>query len=218
MTQEPSFELVDRTAASVHTLIAEGALRRACTALTSDPPVSPTKTVVEELQRQHPGPTTAHRDDIDKLRSVGLGAVPAIDPHVVRKALATFSSSPRTSHLQEALRHSSSDQTPRLLSEVIQMMLRGEIPEDVRPWVCGVSLMALRKPNNSIRPAAVGETLRRLCSKVAIELMGSSVRSILEPVQVGVHTNLAAKRWCTPPDSGPIPFETTLTGCWRSLT
>ena len=109
MTQEPSFALDDRTADRVHTLIAEGALRRACTALTSDPPVSPTKTVVEELQRQHPGPTTADRDDTDKLRSVGLGAVTAIDPDLVRKALATFSSSLRTSHLQEALRHSSGD-------------------------------------------------------------------------------------------------------------
>ena len=33
-----------------------------------------------------------------------------------------------------------------------------------------------------------GESLRRLCSKVAVELMGSSVRSILEPTQVGVQT------------------------------
>ena len=96
------------------------------------------------------------------------------------------------------------------------MMLRGEIPKDVRPWVCGVSLMALRKPNNFICPVVVGETLRRLCSKVAIEFMGSSVLSILEPVQVACRRILAAKRWCTPPDSGPVPFETTLTGCWCS--
>ena len=193
MVQEPSFELDDRTAAMVHTLIGEGALHRACTAPTSDPPVSPTKTVVEELQRQHLGPTTAHRDGIDELRSVGLGAVPAIDPDLVRKAPATFSSSPLTSHLQEALRHSSGDQTLRLLSMVVQMMLRGEIPEDVWPWVCGVSLMALREPKNSIRPVAVSDTLRRLCSKVAIELMGCSVRSVLEPAQVGEQTNFGCE-------------------------
>ena len=59
---------------------------------------------------------------------MGLGAVPAIDPDLVRKALATFSSWPRSSHLQEALHHSSGVQTLRLLSEVIEMMLRGEIP------------------------------------------------------------------------------------------
>ena len=42
--------------------------------------------------------------------------------------------------------------------------------------------------HRSLRPVAVGESLRRLCSKVAVELMGSSVRSILEPTQVGVQT------------------------------
>ena len=53
--------------------------------------------------------------------------------------------------------------------------------------------MALREPKNSIRPVAVGETLRRLCSKVAIELMGSSVRYILEPAQVGEQTNFGCE-------------------------
>ena len=56
----------------------------------------------------------------------------------------------RPSHLQEALRHASGDQTLRLVSEVIQMMLGFEIPEDICPWICGASLMALRKPNGSI--------------------------------------------------------------------
>ena len=63
----------------------------------------------------------------------------------------------------------------------------------------------------SLRPVAVGESLRRLCSKVAVELMGSSVRSILEPIQVGVQmkagceaiihtTRLCTKSFCDDPD------------------
>ena len=48
-------------------------------------------------------------------------------------------------------------------------------------------LMALRKPNGSLRPVAAG--LRWLCS----ELMGSSIRSILEPIQVGVQTRAGCK-------------------------
>ena len=81
----------------------------------------------------------------------------------------------RPSLLQDALRHSSGDQTLRLLSEVVLLVMKGEIPEDVRPWVCGASLVALRKPNGSLRPVAVGETLRGLSSKVCVELMGSSL-------------------------------------------
>ena len=76
--------------------------------------------------------------------------------------------------IQEATRHASGEQSSRFISEVIQLMLTGEIPEDIRPWLCGASLTALRKPNGPLRPVAMGETLRGLCWKVA--------------VQVGVHT------------------------------
>ena len=96
----------------------------------------------------------------------------------------------RPSHLQDALRcYSSGDQTLRLLSEVVLLVLCGAIPEDIRPWVCGASLVALRKPNGSLRLGA----LRRLCSKVCVDLMGSSLHSILEPVQVGVQTRFGCE-------------------------
>ena len=49
--------------------------------------------------------------------------------------------------------------------------------------------MALRKPSGVLRPIAVGETLRRLTSKIALELVGSKTQSVLEPVQVGVRTS-----------------------------
>ena len=156
---------------------------------------------VEELSSLHAGPTKAHQEAMDQLRDVGPGAVPVIDPDMVRKALSSFfptsgagPSGLRPSHLQEVLRHSSGDQTLRLISEVIQLMLRGEIQDDIRPWICGASLMALRKPNGSLRPVAVSESLRRLYSKVAVELMGSSVRTILVPIQVGVQTKKQGAR------------------------
>ena len=64
------------------------------------------------------GPTKAHREAIDQLRDVVPGAVPAIDPDMIRKALASFSPTSgagpyglRPSHLQQALRRSSGDQT-----------------------------------------------------------------------------------------------------------
>ena len=86
-TKEPSF---DHTASRVHTLISEGSLRRACTALTYKPPVIPTSEVVDELRRLQPGPTASHLEEINKLRAVSPGAVPAVDPDMVRKALSSF--------------------------------------------------------------------------------------------------------------------------------
>ena len=66
------------------------------------------------------------------------------------------------------------------------MMMKGEIPEDVWQWVCGASLMALRKPNGSLRPVAVGEALRRLCGKVCVELMGSDAGRCADRLRVRV--------------------------------
>ena len=64
---------------------------------------------------------------------------------------------------------------------MVSILLRGEVPDEVS--VCGASNMALRKPNGTLRPIAVGETIRRLTSKVAVEL-------ITDPyaLQLGVKT------------------------------
>ena len=75
------------------------------------------------------------------------------------------------SHVRDALRPASSDFLLRLLSEVVSLLLRGEVPESVRPYVCGASIVALRKPNGSLRPIAICETIRRLTSKVAVDLI-----------------------------------------------
>ena len=76
----------------------------------------------------------------------------------------------------------------RLITEVVNLFPQGEVPESVRPFVCGASIMALRKPNGSLRPIAVGETIRRVTSKVAVELISDRARTILEPLQLGVKT------------------------------
>ena len=65
---------------------------------------------------------------------------------------------------------------------------QGEVPEAVRPHVRGASIMALRKPNGSLRPIAVGETIRRLTSKIAEDFISERARVVLEPLQLGVKT------------------------------
>ena len=182
---EPSFDLDDYTAARVHTLIAEGALRRGCTALTADPPVAPTPDVVDELRLLHPGPAPVHRDMIEKLRRCCSRCW--FWPCSSRSGNMCI-------HLWRWSQRASSLASSRSFA-VVLMMMREEIPEDVRR-VCGASLMALRKPNESFRPVA-GKTLRRLCSKVCVELMGSSLRSILEPIQVGAQTKVRLRVSCS---------------------
>ena len=149
--------------ARVTTLIQEGALRRACAALLQDPPVRPTDDVVASLRLLHPGSSVEDRLEMGTLRGVASGAAPSADVDQVRKALFSFPSTfgagrsgLRPSHVRDALRPASSDLLLRLLSEVVSLLLRGEVPESIRPYVCGASIMALRKPNGSLRPIAIG--------------------------------------------------------------
>ena len=73
---------------------------------------------------------------------------------------------------------------------ILMKLLRGEILEEIRPWLVGAKLAALPKPDNTLRPIAVGDTLRRLVGKLAIkELEGLLVLAhhlLRQPLEVGV--------------------------------
>ena len=175
--------------AQVSTLIQEGALRRACAALLQDPQVRPTEEVVASLRLLHPAPPDEDLVEMDALRRVSPGAAPTADVDQVGKALWSFPSTSgagrsglRPSHVRDAMRPA--DLLLRLLAEVVSR----EVPEAVRPYVCGASIMALRKPNGTLRPIAIGETIRRLASKVAVDLITERAREIFEPLQLEVRT------------------------------
>ena len=53
--------------------------------------------------------------------------------------------------------------------------------------------MALCEPTGFLRPVAVGETFRRMASKVEVSIMEDRVQSVLELVQVGVKTSYGTK-------------------------
>ena len=90
------------------------------------------------------------------------------------------------------------------------------MPELVRPYVCGASIMALRKPNGTLRPIAIGETIRHLTGKVAVDLITERAREIFEPLQLGVRTPNgceaivhAARKWFSRngSDTGKVAFS-----------
>ena len=179
-TVDASDALPESTINRVSPLIQEGALRRACAALLQDPPVQPTDDVVASLRLLHPLPPDADRADMDSLRRVAPQAAPVADSVQVRKALFSFPSTSgagrsglRPSHVRDAMRPASSDLLLRLCSEVVS--IQGEVPEVVRPHICGAPIMALREPNATLRPIA-GETIRRLTSKLAVELITERAR------------------------------------------
>ena len=79
------------------------------------------------------------------------------------------------------------------LTAFVNLVLAGKVPTSVRHIFFGASLTALNKPDGSIRPIAVGLTLRRLVCKVASRAIRDDLGSLLRPIQLGFGTSHGAE-------------------------
>ena len=71
------------------------------------------------------------------------------------------------------------------LTSFCTLVLRGDVPAEVRPLFFGASLVALRKKAGGVRPIAFGCTLRRLVGKVASRMVRDEMEPLLSPKQLG---------------------------------
>ena len=55
------------------------------------------------------------------------------------------------------------------LFKVFEAIANGRVPAEVRPFFAGGRLVGLTKPNGSVRPIVIRESLRRLVGKAAIQ-------------------------------------------------
>ena len=71
---------------------------------------------------------------------------------------------------------------------MVNLLLSGTTHVIAAPWLCGVPITALHKPNNDgFRPIAVGETFRRLASCICCNAVKPNLLSLLLPKgQIGV--------------------------------
>ena len=72
------------------------------------------------------------------------------------------------------------------LTELANTMLRGAILLALCPVLYGANLCALRKKDGGIRPIAIGNTFRRLVSKLCNTMLIPKTTSFLLPFQYGV--------------------------------
>ena len=75
------------------------------------------------------------------------------------------------------------------LTDLVNVMLRGEVPQFAVPILYGVNESAIRKKDGGIRPIAVGSSLRRLSVKVGSRPIVQALGEELRPVQLGVSTS-----------------------------
>ena len=64
--------------------------------------------------------------------------------------------------------------------------MSGLIPNEIRPIFFGANLLALTKKDGGLRPIAVGDTLRRLTAKCALDLIRNRLFDLVGPQQYGI--------------------------------
>ena len=72
------------------------------------------------------------------------------------------------------------------LVKLVNVMAAGKVPDSVAPYLCGARLHAAKKKDDTLRPIAVGNLLRRLVAKCFSTALASRAAALLGPQQLGV--------------------------------
>ena len=131
----------------------------------------------------------------------------------------------RPQHLLEMIK--STDAGPALISAVtalINILLSGICPEELRPILFGGTLFALRKKTGGLRPIVIGYLWRRLASKGANSYSVPKITSYLSPRQLGVAVPggaeaavHASRRFLTTMDAESVFVKLDISNAFNSL-
>ena len=105
-----------------------------------------------------------------------------------RRGSAPGPSGLRPEHLHVALQAAPGrrDRALQSLTQLVNIMARGGVPEEVAPYLAGARLHAARKKSGGLRPVAVGNLIRRLVGKCCAIKVQEKAAGILKPHQLGV--------------------------------
>ena len=149
-------------------------------------------TTEEEMRKKHPpaaGPTHFKRTNtttqqlqftVKEVKKAALS---------FRKGSAPGPSGLRPEHLNVTLKMAPANRTDRAgaaLPRLVNIMAKGEVPEEVAPYLCGARLHGALKKDGGLRPIAVGNLLRRLTSKLVASALAGKASAHLAPNQLGV--------------------------------
>ena len=175
----------------------DGDIKGAIRLLTSTESIAPRNDeTLNLLKQKHPSTPENLTLPAPPTEDMPAPAVARVED--VRKALASFrpgsAGGPdgiRPGHLVALTSRKSGEAGVRLLgslTEFVNLVLGGEVPEFARSVFYGASLTALGKKDGGVRPIAVGSTLRRLATKVGAKPLSSKIGDNLRPSQLGYST------------------------------
>ena len=177
----------------VNAKLTEGDISAAVRVISSDDSVvHPSEEVLSALRSKHPAAPSDFRPPPPPAKSLPS----VVNEEEVMLALKSFRPSSsggidglRPGHLKDLTSASTAESGRRLrasLTRLCNCLIRGNIPTIARDLLFSANLTALRKKDGGIRPIAVGNTLRRLVSKVASRPVIQALASQLAPIQLGV--------------------------------
>jgi hypothetical protein len=176
-------------------LIRSGRFADAAKALLADQPTTLSPDTIATLRDKFPFGESIS-DDIDMSTAHRV----KVEPLAVEANLQSF---PRGSSaglsgiwpelLLLARRYSTSTGIPIVepLSQLVEVLVNGEAPSEVAPWIIGGRLVPI---GEKARPIVVSDVLGRLTSKIALSLQSNLFPEIFRGLQGGVGESCAADR------------------------
>lgn len=173
--------------------VADGDIKGAIRILTSDSSfVLPNKEAFNELQQKHPKPsresifpsepddsspafeitTESIKDGIKSFKNGSAAGIDGIFPQVL-KDLTSISAADAGIRLLMAI------------TTLCTLISKGQICKNICPYFYGALLVSLTKKDGGIRPIAIGNTFRRLSSKLACRTIRHRINSHFFPKQLG---------------------------------
>jgi hypothetical protein len=165
----------------------DGQYGKAVQSLGSHGVAQPSRETTQILLNKHPtGPPLRPMD--------GASVTPLVaDADEVMKVLLSFPkgsacgrSGLRFQHLLEMV--GALPEFVHPLLNLVNLLLAGQAPACIAPFLASAPLVPLLKKDGGIRPIAVGEVMRRLVSKIAARRLLPKAAKLLNPLQLGVGT------------------------------
>ena len=180
-----------RRARLVEAKVSDGDIRGAIRLLSSSEATAPfSPEVLEALKSKHPSPPShiilPNSPDIQPLSTSVKDVIKCITSFPPGSGSGPDGLRPQ--HLKDLTTKSTGESGTRLLhalTDLINLILAGKVPDEICPVLFGASLIALNKKDGGIRPIAVGCTLRRIAAKVASRSILEDLGFSLRPFQLG---------------------------------
>ena len=137
-----------------------------------------------ELKRLHPNGPSPQGTDQELPR---IAVVENLEVRLATEKLSRGASPGPTGFSESMLRLLAEDEESCLsLCHMFRDVINGEVSQCVRTRLTRCRMIALAKPNNGIRPVAMGETILKVCGSILLQRHECALKSLFQPIQRGI--------------------------------